>query len=89
MSIGLLKNIHFFFQKNIQLFSKKCSKRVDKIEEAAVILQGTLSEELKTNFGKSLAEVEVLKMEKLKDTDTEDWELDPKYTETYIIVLDA
>lgn len=58
-------------------------------EETAVILQGTLSEELKTDFGKSLAEVEVLKMEKLKETDTEDWELDPKYTETYILVLDA
>lgn len=58
-------------------------------EEAAVILQGTLSEELKTKAGKSLAEVEVLKMEKLKDTDTEDWELDPKYTETYILVLDV
>lgn len=58
-------------------------------EEAAVILQGTLSEELKTDFGKSLAEVELLKMEKLKATDTEDWELDHKYTETYMLVLDA
>jgi hypothetical protein len=31
MSIGLRKNIHFFFQKKYSTFSKKCSKRVDKI----------------------------------------------------------
>lgn len=30
-----------------------------------------------------------LDLKKLPETDTEDWELAPKYTEAYIIVLDA
>ena len=74
MSTVLPKFIHFF--------KKKCSK-------GEVLLQGTLSEELKTKYGKSLGELDVLRFEKLPETDTEDWELAPKYTEAYIIVLDA
>ena len=58
-------------------------------KEGEVLLQGTLSEELKTNYGKRLGEMDVLRFEKLPETDTEDWELVPKYTEAYIIVLDA
>nr|DAV17241.1 MAG TPA: hypothetical protein [Caudoviricetes sp.] len=58
-------------------------------KEGEVLLQGTLSEELKNKYGKSLGELDVLRFEKLPETDTEDWELAPKYTEAYIIVLDA
>lgn len=58
-------------------------------KEGEVLLQGTLSEELKTKYGKSLGEMDVLRFEKLPETDTEGWELAPKYTEAYIIVLDV
>lgn len=58
-------------------------------EEGEVLLQGTLGEELKTKYGKSLGELDVLRFEKLPEADTGGWELTAKYTEAYIIVLDV